>query len=202
MRRLFVPICIVASALVLSACGSPVPTYNGGGNGGGTTTTTTTTTATVLPPVATTKTTTATTGPPDGSQTSVGVATRFVAVDWSLEPTWPSSTYATVLTRPYVTAGIYAQNVANAARPLPTSLVAKWHSDQRFKIGQTVTINGAFIDTNAPVTSSSCIVVVDFSIQQTTNGALSGSSTSLKYAFIMDRVAGKWLVASQPQLPQ
>jgi hypothetical protein len=196
MRRLLAPIFIVAAALVLSACGSPTPTYNGGGNGGGTTTKVTPITATTVPitgPI---------TVPSEASQAAVFAVSRFVSVDWSLEPTWPNAAYTTVLTRPYVTAALYAQNVANASRSLPAALAAKWRQDQRFKLGQTVTIDAAFVDTNAPVTPTSRIVVVDFSIQQTTKGVPSGSSTSLKYAFIMNKVSGKWLVASQPQLPQ
>jgi hypothetical protein len=200
MKRLLAPIGIVAAALALSACGSPTPTYNGGGNGGGTTTTVAPTTATTVP--ITGPITGPITVPSEASQAAVLAVSRFVTLDWSLVSTWPNAAYATVLTRPYVTAALYAQNAANASRPLPAALVAKWRQDQRFKIGQTVTINAAFVDTNAPVTPTSRIVVVDFSIQQTTDGVLSGSSTSLKYAFIMNKVAGRWLVASQPQLPQ
>ncbi|MHB1702583.1 MAG: hypothetical protein ACYCSN_21115, partial [Acidobacteriaceae bacterium] len=112
------------AGLVLAACGTAKPpTYQGGGNGGGQSTTTTTPSSssatTPLPSSSLPSTTPFNPRSPIGAVHSPQwVAAQYVALNWSLDPTWPNSNYAYVLTRPYLTPAMNAYYTRQAARPL------------------------------------------------------------------------------------
>jgi hypothetical protein len=96
-----------------------------------------------------------------------------------------------------------ADDAQIASRPQPASVKARWALDAKYDIGQNAIISSSWIVTDAGVTSTSCVVEVDFSLVTTSDGAVSSSSgTAYEYAFKMQKTKDKWLVASQPQEPQ
>jgi hypothetical protein len=90
-----------------------------------------------------------------------------------------------------------------ASRPQPASVKSHWALDAKYDIGQRAIVSSSWVVTDAGVTSTSCVVEVDFSLVTTSNGAVSSSSgTAYEYAFRMQKTNDRWLVASQPQEPQ
>lgn len=187
--RLLGASCIVgACALALSSCSSSPTVSYGGGNGGGSSAATTTTA--VVPTIG-------------AKQSPTYVAAKFVEANWSTDPTWPNANYAYVLDRPYLTRSMIADDAQIASRPQPASVKARWALDAKYDIGQNAIVSSSWIVTDAGVTSTSCVVEVDFSLVATNNGVAANSSgTAYEYAFKMHKTKGKWLVASQPQEPQ
>jgi hypothetical protein len=185
-----VVVVLALSALILSACGSPkAPQYLGGGNGGGSRAQ-----RTILGPSS----------PIEGAVGSATwVAAQFVAINWSLNPNWPSAQYAYVLERPYLTSSMNAANTAQAARPVPSTETLKWQQDVKFKAGAYALVNASWVVTTAGVTSTRCVVQVSFSLGATTNG-LEGETVGPAnvYAFRMEKIGGTWLVASGPLQPE
>lgn len=192
-RRVATLAIVVISGLALAACGSaPVPHYGSGNNGGGSTSTTkpSTSSATTLPSTAA-----------DNAATTV--ASKFVTTNWSLDPTWSSPDYVYVLDRPYLTAALNAQDVAQAAQPLPAAIESQWRQDVRFKAGTSVSVSAAWVVADAGVEPSTCIVEVVFTTTQTLAGVIQpSSSVTSRVAFRMDKTNGQWLVASPPQQPE
>ncbi len=198
------------AGLVLAACGTAKPpTYQGGGNGGGQSTTTTT------PPSSSTITTAhpssslpstapwSPSSPIGAAHSPQWVAAQYVALNWSLDPTWPNSNYAYVLTRPYLTPAMNAYYVRQSTRPLLPPMVAKWKQDVRFKVGQYALVTAAFLVTDAGVTPTTCVVNVDFLLGVTQNGVRQGTAGgTIVDAFRMQKIGGTWYVASAPLLPQ
>lgn len=177
------------SALTLDACGtSKPPQYFGGGNGGGSTTTTTP----------------ATSNPSVGAVDSVTwVAAQYVAINWSLNPTWPNPNYFYVLERPYLTPAMNTADNAQAQRPVSASVTAKWQQDVRFKAGSYALVTASWIVQDAGITATTCIVEVDLLLGTTTAGVKNPTIGSVNiYAFRMQKVGGTWFVASGPQQPE
>ncbi len=195
-------IVMLVSALVLAACGTtkPPPTYQGGGNGGAQSTTTApSSTSSSLPSAA-----------PFNPNSPIGavnsptwVAAQYVAIAWSLDPTWPDLNYAYVLTRPYLTPAMNAYYARQAARPTQAPVVAKWKQEVRFKAGSYALVTAAFIVTDAGITPTTCVVNVDFLLGTTLDGARQGTAGStIVDAFRMQKIGGTWYVASGALLPQ
>jgi hypothetical protein len=177
---------LTLSALALAACGtSKPPQYLGGGNGGGSSTSTTL-------------------GASNPSVDSVTwVAAQYVAINWSLNPTWPDPNYFYVLERPYVTPAMNTTDNAQAARPVSASVTAKWHQDVKFKVGSYALVSASWIVQDAGVTPTTCIVEVDFLLGTTTDGTENPTVGSVNtYAFRMQKIGGTWFVASGPQQPE
>lgn len=215
---------LLVSGVVLTACGTAkTPTYQGGGNGGAQSTTPgsplrSSTTSTTTPPSRSSTTTTTPPRPssslpstaPWSSSRPIGspnspqwVAAQYVAINWSLNPTWPDLNYAYTLTRPYLTPAMNAYYARQAAHPLPTPVVAKWKQEVRFKAGSYALVTAAFIVTDASVTPTTCVVNVDFLLGTTQNGARQGTAGStIVDAFRMQKIGGTWYVASAALLPQ
>jgi len=204
---------VLLSGVVLSACGTTKPpTYQGGGNGGAQSTATTTpasssTTTTTAP--SSTSSSLPSTAPwssllPIGSPHSPQwVAAQYVAINWSLDPTWPNMNYAYVLTRPYLTPAMNAFYVRQAARPALAPVVAKWKQEVRFKAGSYAVVTSSFIVTDAGVTPTTCIVNVDFLLGTTLDGARQGTAGApIVDAFRMQKIGGTWYVATAALLPQ
>jgi hypothetical protein len=178
-------------ALSLAACGTAkAPTYRGGGNGGAQATTTTT---------APTK----SSSPVGAADSPTWVAAQYVAIAWSLDPTWPDMNYAYVLERPYLTPAMNAYDVAQAARPALAPVVEKWQQDVQFKAGAYALVSNAWVVTDAGVTATTCVVEVDFLLGTTQDDVEQGTvGSTLTYAFQMQKIGDTWYVASQPQQPQ
>jgi len=196
---------VLLSGVVLAACGTAKPpTYQGGGNGGAQSTTTTPTTTPSNSSTTTTIPRWSSLLPVGSPHSPTWVAAQYVAINWSLDPTWPNMDYAYVLTRPYLTPAMNAFYTRQAARPPLGGLVAaRWKQDVRFKVGSYALVTAAFIVTDAGVTPTTCVVNVDFLLGATQNGVRAGTAGgTIVDAFRMQRIGGTWYVASPPQLPQ
>jgi hypothetical protein len=180
---------VVLCAISLAACGTAkAPTYQGGGNGGAATTTTTPVTSS---------------SPAGAADSPTRVAVQYVNIAWSLDPTWPNENYVYVLERPYLAPAMNAYDVRQAERPALAPVVAKWKLDVRFKVGSYALVTNAWDVQDAGVTPTTCVVEVDFLLGTTQAGVRQGTvGSTLTYAFQMQRIGGKWYVASQPQVPQ
>lgn len=178
---------LLAGALLLAACGTTTPpTYGGGDNGSSSSTSTT-----------------APTSSTGATNSAMGVATKFAEVNWSSSPKWPGPNYVYTLERPYLTPAMNASDAARAARLLPASVTTKWDEDVKYGIGTYADVSQAWIVTDAGVTSSKCVVELDLSIGTTQDGVKSPTEgETYEYAFTMQRIDGKWLVASPPEEPQ
>jgi hypothetical protein len=183
-------------ALSLAACGTAkAPTYRGGGNGGAQATTTTPSSSSTTP--------TTSSSPIGAADSPTWVAAHYVAIAWSLDPTWPDMNYAYVLERPYLTPAMNAYDVAQAARPALAPVVEKWQQDVQFKVGSYALVSNAWVVIDAGVTATTCIVEVDFLLGTTQVGVQQGTvGSTLTYAFQMQKIGSTWFVASQPQVPQ
>jgi hypothetical protein len=189
LQRLLGVACVVgACALALSSCSSSPTIQYGGGNGGGSSATTTTTA--VVPTIGT-------------EYSPTYVAAKFVETNWSTDPSWPSANYVYTLDRPYLTRTMIVDDAQIASRPQPASVKSHWALDAKYDIEQRAIVSSSWVVTDAGVTSTSCVVEVDFSLVTTSNGAVSSSAgTAYEYAFKMQKTNDRWLVASQPQEPQ
>ncbi len=178
---------LLVGALLLAACGTKKPpTFVGGNNGYSGTTTTTSSTSPVGAP-----------------NSATWVATKFAEINWSSSPKWPGPNYVYTLEQPYLTPSMNASNAAQALRPTPTAVTDKWESDVHFDMGAYANVSEAWIATDAGVTATTCVVEVDLSIGTTQNGVESpAAGSTYEYAFNMEKINGKWLVASPPQEPQ
>jgi hypothetical protein len=176
---------ITTCALAFDACGTPAtPHYQGGGNGGASTTST---------------------SPSQGGPSSAAtkVASQFVALNWSSDPTWPDANYVYALERPYVTPAMNAANAAQAARPVPATELDRWQQDVRFKAGTYAEVAASWVVADAGVTPTTCVVEVDFLLGTTTAGVRNPVVGPVNtYAFQMRRIGSTWYVASPPQQPE
>ena len=181
----------VLCSVTLAACGTTKsPQYQGGGSGGDQTTTTA----------------------PGGTAPSSGigiidspswVAAQYVAIAWSVDPTWPNLNHAYILERPFLTPAMNSYNSAQAARPLPSPILTKWHSEVRFKVGSYAQVTSSWVVSTAGVTPSTCAAQVEFLLGTTQNGVRQGTTGSaIVYAFRMQKIDNRWYVASEPQQPE